>query len=277
MNPKIYEGYRDLSSNILISENKDNAYERHFHRNIELIYVRSGMMEAIINGSEYQFHKDEIIFVPSYFTHEFSTPEHSDVLVLLIPYEILSDFNDFFKEKQLNPFLGDREYNCKIREVLELLLKMRAYNNQYVLKGFINIIFGLLINRYPLIYIRNNSNSNVIIQILTYIEENYHNPISLESIAARFNYNKYYISHLFRQYVGENFKNYINTIRIQHVISQYKQEPETNISAIAMRCGFNNMPTFYRTFKEICNMPPKDFFSSLSDNIEYNEWEPPLS
>lgn len=267
----IYENFRDMSPNILISENKNNSYEQHFHRNLELIYVREGMMQAIINGTSYEYTKDTIVFVPSYYLHQFNTPKFSDVLVLVIPYEAMSDLTEFLKDEQLSPFLGDTVYNQNIRKVLELLLKMRSLSNNFVLHGFVNVIFGLLINHYPRFYTRNNNNSNIIVQILTYIGDNYKEQLTLETIAAKFNYNKYYISHLFKQYVGVNYKTYINILRLQHVISNFTQSTEHNISATAYQCGFSSMPTFYRIFQETYGMTPKEFFKNLSQDIEYNE------
>lgn len=268
----IYEGYRDLSNNTLISENKNNVFPQHFHRNIEILYVRDGMMKATINNQTYECCKDEIIFVPHFFMHEFSTPEQSDVVVLLIPYEMMSDFNDFFKEKQLSPFLNDCEYNKNILKVLTLLLDVRPYNNQYIAKGFISIILGLLINHYPLQRFKNTGNFSTLTHILEYINDNYKNDISLETIADSFNYNKYYISHLFKQTIGENFKKYINTLRIQHIIAAYTQEKKQNLSSIVFQCGFNNMQTFYRCFHEIYQTSPKEYMNKLLiDNVEYNK------
>lgn len=265
-----YELFRDFSSNILISENTNNSCDQHFHRNIELLYVRKGNMDAVINGNCYSYNQDEIVFVPSYFTHKFSTPKYSDVLVLVIPFELLSDFNEFFKDKQLSPHLSDCKYNLMIRDVLELLLEIRANSNQFVLKGFVNIVFGLLVNHYPASYVRNNSGADIMIRILSYIEEHFTEDLSLKSIAETFNYNKYYVSHMFKKYVGENFKNYINTVRLQHIIESFNKTKEKNISSLAHRCGFNSMPSFYRCFHETYGMSPKEFFTQLKNNIEYN-------
>ncbi|MBQ8884798.1 MAG: helix-turn-helix domain-containing protein [Clostridia bacterium] len=268
----VYEGFRDISSEILISQNENNAFPRHFHRNLELLYVRSGMMKSKIHEETFDCGQDDIIFVPSYYAHEFSTPDASDVVVLNIPYSLISELNDFFSKSQLDFFLGDKEYNKNIREVLELLLRSKETYNQYTLKGFVYILFGLLIHHYPAVQAaKRNNNIELIVKILNYIDQNYQNNISLGEIAEYFNYNKYYISRVFNQYVGKNFKFYLNSVRVQHVVSLYSINPRASISSLAFDCGFENMATFYRAFRENYSISPKLFFSRpASVAIDYN-------
>lgn len=266
----VYEAYRDLSNKTLISENLNNEYPKHFHRNLEMIYVKNGEMNAVVNGNEYVIGKNEIVFVPSFYMHEFSTSKFSDTIVFLIPYEMTSDFSSFFADKTLSEKLDDHDYNKNVLDVLSLMINQKSENNQYIQKGYVSIILGQLIQHYPMHKIKNTEASSTIIKILNYIEANYKEEITLKTLAQRFGYNNSYLSHMLEQYIDGNFRDYLNAIRIQHMIASYKELDNPSITAIALQSGFSNMQTFYRAFAKLYDVPPKEFFdNTLVDSVSH--------
>lgn len=272
-----YEDRWDLSENFLVSENVNNAFPPHFHRNLELHYVRSGMMEACIDGTSIEYHENEIVFVPSYYAHSFSTPESSDVIIIIIPEELMSDFSETFKTQTLPCKLSDREYNKLILHQLETMLANRSICSKLINKGYVYIILGMLIKHYELIGIKPRSETSLAIKLLSYIDNHLTENLSLEVLAEKFNYNKYYISKLFHSYVGSNFKTYLNSIRLQHAINLYSQGALKNIGEIAFNSGFNSIASFYRCFKNQFNQNPKTFFRSNNENnMDYNRYIYPV-
>jgi AraC-like DNA-binding protein len=47
-------------------------------------------------------------------------------------------------------------------------------------------------------------------------------------------------------------------IRIQHVVKKIKENKSEKISNIVYGCGFSSLPTFYRSFKKIYGVSPKE-------------------
>lgn len=272
-----YETHRDQSTEILISENTNNSFEAHFHRNIELIYVRSGQMQATINDENYTFSADEIVFVPSYYSHEFTTFYESAVIVLQIPYELLSGFNERFSNKTFGCKLTNPEANRKILEILQLMIRNISLKNDFILKGYANLIVGILYSYYPMRTLRLLKSTDIIINIFNYIDEHYMEKLTLERISKVFGYNKYYISKLFNSCSSSNFNQYINATRVSHFISQYRKNPDLTITDLALRCGFDSVSSFYRVFKNINGKTPKEFFGSTSNNtvsLYHYDYEP---
>lgn len=268
----LYESGRDLSDKILLSENKNNAYPAHFHRNIEMIYMRSGRMEAVIDKQNYIFEEGDIVYVPSYYSHEFSASAENDVIVLLIPYEFMSDISDIVKNKNLDCKLDHKEFNRTICKFLELMLQNRELSNRLILKGFVNIIFGMLYAEYPTTEKASRQDHALIVQILEFIEENYRENITLDLVADKLGYNKFYISKIFKDAVNQNLKNYINIIRIQHIVFEYSKTFDENILSLVFQCGFQSLATFYRVFKSIYGENPKTFFNKMKrSQLEYNK------
>ena len=53
-------------------------------------------------------------------------------------------------------------------------------------------------------------------RLLTYVEEHYAEKLTLENLADFAQYNRTYVSTLFKQVVGVNFHEYLSRVRFQH-------------------------------------------------------------
>ena len=131
------------------------------------------------------FSQDEIVFVPQFISHSFNTPEYCKTVVLIIPYIYSADIQKQFQEKHLPYHLTNTSYNRKILEFIRMYQKYFESNspNEYTIKGFINTLFGLLLSKYTLIPQNTNNMSEVISTLLEYIENNFKDNITLDSLA----------------------------------------------------------------------------------------------
>jgi two-component system response regulator YesN len=57
--------------------------------------------------------------------------------------------------------------------------------------------------------------NSLILKAVKYIKENYRNEIALEDISREVNISPHYFSKLFKEQVGENYIDYITSLRIQ--------------------------------------------------------------
>lgn len=91
--------------------------------------------------------------------------------------------------------------------------------------------------------------------VLSYITEHYSENISLADIAATINYHPSYVSTLFVTYTGVNFKNYLDSFRINKAVELLRSTDQT-VSDIAVHCGYENIRTFNYTFKRVTGTTP---------------------
>ena len=84
--------------------------------------------------------------------------------------------------------------------------------------------------------------------------------LSLETMAARMNTNKSYISKAINKYACNSFYNYVNQFRVEEATEILSAPgPDVSLKQLAADLGFNSTSTFYRAFqKEIC-CPPHRF------------------
>ena len=120
---------------------------------------------------------------------------------------------------------------------------------------------GYLLSHYPLVPVKRSDSVDLMVRVLCFLDENYADKMTLDSVSAEFGYNKYYFSRLFNKYIGESLTNYIHIVRLQHFMRKRKKNKTASIADLAMDCGFDSVPTFYRCFKKIYHKSPKEYFS----------------
>lgn len=99
--------------------------------------------------------------------------------------------------------------------------------------------------------------SELIQNTLRYIGENLNQPITLESLAARFYVSKYYLSHAFTKEVGVSVYRYIMMRRLM-MARQLLLSGET-AGQVCRSCGFSDYTSFYRAFKSEYGTSPRTF------------------
>lgn len=70
--------------------------------------------------------------------------------------------------------------------------------------------------------------------LLSYVEEHYAEKLSLEDLADYAQYNRTYVSTLFKQMVGINFHEYLTRVRFQHALNDLTYTRD-NLTDIALK------------------------------------------
>lgn len=94
--------------------------------------------------------------------------------------------------------------------------------------------------------------------ILMHVNENYMQELELQECAEHFHISTNHITRLFHKYTGMGFTQYKNTLRINHAKKRL-QETDTPIREICESVGFSNLNYFYRQFKMLTGMTPKEY------------------
>ena len=96
-------------------------------------------------------------------------------------------------------------------------------------------------------------------RIIDYINKNYNDySMSLETLAKHLNISYYYLSRMFKEYLGTNFISYITLTRMEKA-KELLKETEDSVEEIAIKTGFINVKSFVRVFKKYYNTTPIKF------------------
>ncbi|MCG8572879.1 MAG: AraC family transcriptional regulator [Spirochaetes bacterium] len=96
-------------------------------------------------------------------------------------------------------------------------------------------------------------------RLIHFIQDNFNDSnLSIREVADKTGISSRDISFMIKNHLGYSFKQYLNLLRIEeakHLI----ETTDRQISEIAYFVGFNNPIHFYRIFKEIVNLSPKEY------------------
>ena len=98
--------------------------------------------------------------------------------------------------------------------------------------------------------------------ILNYVNQNYLQDISIQSLSLKFYTNPSYISQLFKKEVGETFTAYIAKLRITYAC---KLLGNTNlmVGEIAEKAGYQDYFYFTKIFKKVVGITPSRFRAEM--------------
>lgn len=99
--------------------------------------------------------------------------------------------------------------------------------------------------------------------IVTYMEQNLSNKLSLELLSEEFHVSASYIKRLFAQYKQMGAIKFFTTMKIEHA-KKLLREKEKNISQIAEDLGYDNIYYFCNQFKKFTSMSPMEYRKSVN-------------
>lgn len=93
---------------------------------------------------------------------------------------------------------------------------------------------------------------------LSFLEDNYSHPITLEDIAAAAGMSRKYFCEYFKKMSGKTPVEFLNCYRIERACEKLLHT-DLPVTQIALECGFNDLSYFIKTFKGQKNVTPAKY------------------
>ena len=231
----------------------------HFHSQIEVYLVRSGLVEVLINDKRRLLRGGEIAVSLSYDAHGYRTVGEADTMYLIIPTDIFSDFSSLLAHKRLGePFIDDTETYTKVLSAMEELMVSK---NELSARGYVYIILGAILDLERLEQRDEPMDARFGAEMLIYIGKHFREELTLTDVATEFGYNPSYLSRYFKDTFGISFGKYLSTPRLREAVLLLKGG-ERNITECALESGFGSVRSFYRVFYEEFKCTPKEYLKN---------------
>ncbi len=98
-------------------------------------------------------------------------------------------------------------------------------------------------------------------KLISWINDNYNQDLSLESMASYIGCSPSYTSRLFKRETGCDIISYLSSVRISHAKELLCQTKMT-LEEISVSVGFNHQQTFIRNFKKLTGLTPTEYRNS---------------
>ena len=228
---------------------------KHSHYFTELFYVRDGSGEFVVENVSFSIKKDDLIIVNPNILH-------TEVSLGSPPLEYITLGVDGLSFS----FSDNRDYmvfNCREQKndllfyfnsmLFELERKETGY--QEICKDMLDILTIRLqrLTNSPFEIMVSQRPNRECAKIKRYIDSNYQDNITLDSLAAMAHLNKCYFVHTFTKCYGLSPINYLNERRIE-VSKALLASTDHCIAEIAQLSGFSSQSYFAQSFKKSSGM-----------------------
>ena len=102
--------------------------------------------------------------------------------------------------------------------------------------------------------------------ICLYVQENFHSPISRESVAHNFGLAPNHVSRLFRKEGFMRFNDYLNLVRVNRAKFMLQNYSMT-LKEIAASCCYSDAAYFCRVFKKVCKVTPTEYRANNTTQV----------
>lgn len=229
-----------LSSAIDSSANNTNPLQTS-HNNIILLELYKNLLFALVLGN---CEKTDSIF---------------ELIYKAIAHLDIDSFREYIMHilSILTEKLQNAGFPIKPDEINELT---EAINTEPARDRIITLVKELLLKTVTGKSSNDALSDNMIEKVKDYINNHYMDNISLFDAANYVFLNASYLSRLFKQYTGENFRDYLINIRISkacELIGQHKYK----IYEISEMCGYRNPKYFTHQFRQVTGLSPREYAS----------------
>lgn len=237
-------------------------FPEHMHKYVEIIYVYSGNQPISVEGKTYNITGGNaaIIFPDTIHSYGGLGTHNSDVLIIICAPKLFGSlFPDLNKFHIENPVIERSLIHDKLKTAFSMIDKNDNFEVRFswtcvIMSYLMEILQPEHSDRAPV--------SNITYKIIKYIEENFKEDITRESLAKQFNVSECYISKIFSNNFKMNLRNYLGLIRAEYAASLIRTTDET-FTVISQLAGFTSLRTFNRMFRSAYGIAPNEYKNNL--------------
>lgn len=274
----------------------NNSYPPHLHHHVEFILVLSGEVNISLENQPYTLTCGDIFIAFPDQIHSLHTPVESKIFIVLFDIEYVQDFYKILSEyTALSPIINISALSIHGKNAISWLLYFSRDNRgdndikkidgialhdstQYALsdnssseliyaKSYLTILLSEIFEQFALEKRNTLNDKNICENILIYIEQHFHENISLESTAKSLGISKYYLSQLFATKLNSTFMTYVTSKRLD-LAQKLLTTTDKSVTEIAFESGFSSSRTFFRCFQNKYHISPYKFKKSHNSSLK---------
>ena len=259
-----YKWHSEMGANNLYG----NAMPVHIHQSAELLLVTKGEMRIAVGAQEYEIlHQNQAAMILPFQPHKYTTLPNTEYLRCNFAISLIPEFFNTVTGKE-----GERA-SFDTTEATFFHFKKRILEDKKITLWSIRAFLCSAIDDYlasvPLK--ESGADSHILTRAITYMNEHKSEKLTIGDVASGIGYSKSHLSYCINQAADFNFNTLLSMIRIEDARVMLKNT-DKSILEIALECGFGSERSFYRQFKAISGISPKDY----RDTLIFKAFEEPL-
>lgn len=238
------QNYRFLSYNV------DNLnWHIHYHESFEICFIIEGEISITIDTVCYNLKQGDSAIIFPRQLHKYETIQNSKMRVITFMPDLIPEFTNQYKN-----MLPERN---DIKGVVDFKKYFDA-PNIFAQKGLLYSVLGILTESTNFKESANRDESQLLLKILRYIENNFKTQCLLQTAAKELSYGYSYLSRTFKKLMGMSYTEYLNKYRINRALFMLNNKGNKPIQQIAEECGYDSLCSFNRNFKYFTGCTPSE-------------------
>ena len=237
--------------------------QSHSHPFCEIMFVLSGGGRVHVGNEEYDIKKgDIIVYNPNVVHSESSSGESGLELAFfgITNFKIGNLPSDYMLEAGVCPVLHSgkdgEKFEFYFRSLVGEVYEEQQYSELMAKYWARLILIGIL--RLANISEAKFVTNAIFTRIHHYLSKHFVEIESMDQICEDLNISKYYLSHVFKKYMGIPPMQYVTTKRISHA-KKLLEETDLSATAIGEACGYKDHVLFFKAFKKTEGVTPSTY------------------
>ena len=260
-----------------LSEYESGSFMWHWHPEIEITYVQKGTMCYKVNHMVYHLKEGDIVFNNSGALHSGTMENQKDCAYIPVTFDsrlIYGFFQSTVNSKYVDPVIQDsmlpaicidqsepwhkpfREYLLRIIDLDEKKPDFYELDITICLQSMWRLLLEH-ITYEPQASRENSLEYDRIKKILSYLEENYQNKITLNDIAGHIHLCESECTRLFKRHMNTTLFAFLQEYRIERSL-EFLQDDQP-VSAVADKAGFSDPNYYSKVFAKIKGCSPREY------------------
>lgn len=233
----------------------NNDFTLHTHETHVLYLCLTEEAQCVMEGETHSLHYGDIIIIRKHLHHMYRTrcaDQQSLILQISPAFFVQNDCTEY-ESHFLKLVSSGRKIDAKLVHssgLYDAMMRLRKYSDNCtnidkpVIRGLVLEVLYLLhgIHSHP-----DTKQGNERLQtVLSYINENFTSPITLDTICENCFISKYHLCHIFPQIIGVTVHQYITGKRLAYV--QRLLREGLTLTQASHNAGFSTYSSFYRAY-----------------------------
>lgn len=232
-----------------------NKMPVHIHQSAEILLVTNGKIEITTGDKPLEIiGENQAALIFPFQPHKYTSVPNTEYLRCNFASSIIPEFFGTNSGKEGAKSVFDVNA-ATIFHFKERILEKKALSI-WNIRAF---LYSAIDDFLSQIALRETSvDTHILTRAIAYMSEHKQEKLSVENVATAIGYSKSHLSFCINKAANFNFNTLLSILRIEDARIMLKNT-EKSILEIAIECGFGSERSFYRQFKAISGVSPKDY------------------
>lgn len=253
------------------------------HNFWEFAYIDSGKIYCNIDSEMVELQQNDLLLISPNTLHQYLPKGNESATVLFLGF--------YSNSAVLKTIQGHHKADSEIKELLsKIILEIRStftfvfntdihiidnpqLGGQQMTKTYLIELLLILARKKrqkysqkSFVYVLKTEN-DLTNKILSYLENNLYNKLTLDDLSNRLFYSKSYLNRIFKQYINKTIKEHFNYLKINEAKKLLRFNHQLSVTEISNLLKFDTPSYFIKVFKKYTNLTPIEYKEKILLNL----------